>query len=352
MYAKIQRQLYEIYKKLEPNAEQIYGSDPNSNIIQLFIEENDENESETKDIKLTASEAHFNQTLNELTLNDDDPSNRLTLETCKRLLGAVSFGYGVFQICISFIPPNVIKLVKLFGFEGDRNVAIKAINFTSNSKDMRAPFADIVLLWYSTIATPLFNVTEADGLISLDDTKSILDKNLTKYDKSSLFLYFKGKYCRSLLNDSNASLICYEQASENSKHIREIQFISIYEIGWLHLQNLDYENSIKQFEVLHKDSKWSKSFNTYICAILQGCMGNFKLANQLVKDALKTISSQSRKPNPIELFSLKRNEYFKKNSINSKPICELLVIELLYLWSCFPYCEEKNLKKMLESNFF
>ena len=41
-------------------------------------------------------------------------------------------------------------------------------------------------------------------------------------------------------------------------------------------------------------------------------MGNFNLANQLVKEALKTLSSQSRKPNPIELFSLKRNEYFKK----------------------------------------
>lgn len=81
-------------------------------------------------------------------------------------------------------------------------------------------------------------------------------------------------------------------------------------------------------------------------------MGNFNLANQLVKEALKTLSSQSRKPNPIELFSLKRNEYFKKNSINSKPICELFVIELLYLWSCFPYCEENNLKRMLESNFY
>jgi hypothetical protein len=80
-------------------------------------------------------------------------------------------------------------------------------------------------------------------------------------------------------------------------------------------------------------------------------MGNFAQANALVKEAIKTVSSQSRKPNPIELYALKRNEYFKKNPITSKTVCELLVIEMLYLWVCFPYCEEKNLKRMLESKY-
>jgi hypothetical protein len=79
---------------------------------------------------------------------------------------------------------------------------------------MRAPFADIVLVWYSTVATPLFGITETDAVISEEDTRAILEKNLAKYSKSSLFLYLKGKYARSLLNDSQAALACYNQASE------------------------------------------------------------------------------------------------------------------------------------------
>lgn len=358
MYAKIQRQLYDIYKKLEPNAEQIYGSDPNSAMIQLFVEETETDDTTaaatTEDTK--AKQSQMDQALNELNLgdNDTDTDNAainepvLTLEVCKRLLGAVSFGYGLFQICLSFIPPNMLKLVKLIGFEVDRMVAIKAINFTSNSKDMRAPFADLVLLWYSAIATPLFAITEADGVINEEDTRLILEKNLAKYTKSSLFLYMKGKYCRTLLNDCAASLACFEQASENSKHIREIQFISIYEIGWLYLQPLEYDKAYKHFEVLHKESRWSKSFNTYICAILQGAMGHYDQANKLIKEAIKTVQAQTRKPNPIEMFSLKRTEYFKKNPIVDKHVCELLIIELMYLWVCFPYCEEKYLRRMLE----
>ncbi len=122
MYAKIQKQLYDIYKKMEPNAEQIYGSDPNSNLIQLWTEENDEDEKDaakqTSAEKNTAEVNNNNQDLmNELTISDEDVTGEggMSLETVKRLLGAVSFGYGLFQICLSFTPPNILKLIKVFG---------------------------------------------------------------------------------------------------------------------------------------------------------------------------------------------------------------------------------------------
>lgn len=67
--------------------------------------------------------------------NDDDDDNlsfksfdstsnetidQLSLYTIKRLLGSVSFGYGLFQIALSFVPPRIMKLIKFLGFEGDR----------------------------------------------------------------------------------------------------------------------------------------------------------------------------------------------------------------------------------------
>ena len=66
--------------------------------------------------------------------NDDDDDNdsfksfdesnetnhELSLYTVKRLLGSVSFGYGLFQIALSFVPPRIMKVIKFLGFEGDR----------------------------------------------------------------------------------------------------------------------------------------------------------------------------------------------------------------------------------------
>lgn len=353
MYAKIQRQLYGLYKQLEPNAEQIYGSDPSSSVLQLWMDENDESESDSKSKNSEdKSEDQLSEAINELSVTDDEVAVGMPLETVKRLLGAVSFGYGLFQICLSFMPPNILKLIKVFGFEGDRSLAIKAINFTSNSKDMRAPFADMILLWYSTQATPLFGLSEGDVLISNEDTKSILDKNLNKYQKSSLFYYFKGKYCRSLLKDLNAALSYYEQAAEYSNHIREIELISIYEIGWIYMTNLEYEKALNKFVILHKDSKWSRSFSTYICAILSGSMGNLNQANQYIKEALKIISSQTKKLNAIEIFTQKRCEFLKKNPIKSKSVSQLFVTELLYLWVCLPYASKENLQKLIKGFFY
>lgn len=340
-YSRIQKQLYEIYRKLEPNAKDIYGS--NSDITNFFIEENNE-EDKDKDEDENAAGG-----ISELTIEDDEiTDNGITLEAVKRLLGAVSFGYGVFQVCMSFMPPSAMKFIKILGFEGDRSTAIKAISFTSQSKDMRAPFADMVLLWYATIATPLFGLSEVDIRISDDDTKQIIAKNLAKYPKNSLFYYYNGKYVRMALKDLNSSLENYEIASKNSEHIREIQFIATYEIGWLHLQNLDYEKALQSFDILSKESKWSRSFNGYICAVLSGSLGKSDQANAYIKASLKIIAAQTKKKNPIEIFAVRRLEYFKKNPIKTVELCQLLCVEMLFLWICLPYCTEEKLRKMLD----
>ena len=58
-----------------------------------------------------------------------------------RLRGGVYFGYGLLNIILSLIPPKLMKLANLFGFHGDRRVGLEALEFASNSQDMKAPLA-------------------------------------------------------------------------------------------------------------------------------------------------------------------------------------------------------------------
>ena len=66
---------------------------------------------------------------------------QLSPDVIARLLGAVSFGYGTFQLCLSLIPPKILKVIEFLGFEGDRTTGLECLDFSSYSKDMKAPLA-------------------------------------------------------------------------------------------------------------------------------------------------------------------------------------------------------------------
>ncbi len=66
---------------------------------------------------------------------------RVTEEVLDRLKGSVSFGYGLFHLCISMVPPHLLKIVNLLGFPGDRHQGLASLAYASESKDMKAPLA-------------------------------------------------------------------------------------------------------------------------------------------------------------------------------------------------------------------
>ena len=58
-----------------------------------------------------------------------------------RLRAAVYFGYGMMNVVLSLIPPKLLRLANLLGFHGDRERGLQALEFCSQSQDMKAPLA-------------------------------------------------------------------------------------------------------------------------------------------------------------------------------------------------------------------
>jgi hypothetical protein len=97
--------------------------------MQILIDDNDDNNNETNKSDLAA------EGLNELTIEDDELTNNgISLDAVKRLLGAVSFGYGVFQIVLSFMPPNALKLIKFLGNHFDIDLKAFILLYVKKSK--------------------------------------------------------------------------------------------------------------------------------------------------------------------------------------------------------------------------
>jgi hypothetical protein len=121
IYTTIQKRLFELFKQIEPNAEQIYGTDPNKlSEIDMI---NNNNESVQLDGQFQADA--MNNADDDLCIIDQstvvdvqDTKQMGTALKIKQLLASVSFGYGIMQLCFSFLPPSIMKLLKFIGKYG------------------------------------------------------------------------------------------------------------------------------------------------------------------------------------------------------------------------------------------
>ena len=111
IYEKLHRELFDLYRAKDCNAEKDYGAKPGDNVVIIFENSNDIKTDNDDDDELSFKS--FDST-------SSDADHELSLYAVKRLLGSVSFGYGVIQIALSFVPPRIMKFIKIFGFESNR----------------------------------------------------------------------------------------------------------------------------------------------------------------------------------------------------------------------------------------
>uniref|UniRef100_V9KDQ1 Tetratricopeptide repeat protein 39C n=1 Tax=Callorhinchus milii TaxID=7868 RepID=V9KDQ1_CALMI len=281
--------------------------------------------------------------------SDQANDNHISAETASeaalsRLKGAVSFGYGLFHLCISMVPPNLLKIINLLGFPGDRLQGLSSLMYASESKDMKAPLATLALLWYHTVVRPFFALDGMDTQSGLKEAKEILRRKEAIYPNSSLFLFFKGRIQR-LECKINSALTSFQTALELATDQREIQHVCLYEIGWCSMIEMNFKDAHKCFARLKNESRWSQCYYAYLTAACQGATGETEKAQDVFKEVQKLFK---RKNNQIEQFSFKKAERFQKEK-PTKDLCVLAAIEVLYLWKALPNCSSSNLQRMSQA---
>ncbi|XP_016376654.1 tetratricopeptide repeat protein 39C [Sinocyclocheilus rhinocerous] len=270
-----------------------------------------------------------------------ESGGRVTEEVLDRLKGSVSFGYGLFHLCISMVPPHLLKIVNLLGFPGDRHQGLASLAYASESKDMKAPLATLALLWYHTVVQPFFALDGSDSRAGLLEAKAILQKKAMVYPNSSLFIFFKGRVQR-LECQINSALASFQDALEFSSDQREIQHVCLYEIGWCSMIEMNFEDAYRSFERLKNESRWSQCYYAYLTGVCQGASGDLEGAKAVFRDVQRLFK---RKNNQIEQFALKRAERLRKVSL-TRELCILGVVEVLYLWKALPNCSSSKLQLM------
>ncbi|TRY94415.1 hypothetical protein DNTS_027949 [Danionella cerebrum] len=247
----------------------------------------------------------------------------VTEEALDRLKGSVSFGYGLFHLCISMVPPHLLKIVNLLGFPGDRHQGLASLAYASESKDMKAPLATLALLWYHTVVQPFFALDGSDSHAGLQEAKAILHKKAMVYPNSSLFIFFKGRVQR-LECQINSALASFQDALEFASDQREIQHVLVQH---------DRDELRRCLQVLRAPEE-------------RGASGDLEGAKAIFQDVQKLFK---RKNNQIEQFALKRAERLRKVSL-TRELCILGVVEVLYLWKALSNCSSSKLQLMSQDS--
>lgn len=157
------------------------------------LRENPKMKKSTSKVSVTSDRSKASISSNSITSDGpiDDNDNEIPKELLDRLQGAVNFGYGTFQICISMIPPKILKIIEFLGFEGDRVLGLKALNYTSDSDAMNAPLATLGLLWYHTVLRPFFALDGANGYDAGKQSKFFSRKFHNTLERSAVkMMYF------------------------------------------------------------------------------------------------------------------------------------------------------------------
>ncbi len=109
LYSRIHKQLCDLLHKIEPNADLTFFSLDMNQVNELVIDSvADDDEAATNE-----EDEALQKTINELKTNEQ--GSEISADGVKRLLAAVSYGYGVFQMFMSFMPPTFLKLFKILG---------------------------------------------------------------------------------------------------------------------------------------------------------------------------------------------------------------------------------------------
>jgi len=99
------------------------------------------------------------------------------------LSGWVKYGTGMFNVLLSQLPPSVMTIAEMIGFEGDRDKGLKLLTECQEGPSFNAPFAGLLLLVYYLTIAPLTGDEIPGGM---DHAKAIIDVSAQPHTAHSI----------------------------------------------------------------------------------------------------------------------------------------------------------------------
>ncbi|GAA5827210.1 hypothetical protein JCM11251_001170 [Rhodosporidiobolus azoricus] len=260
-------------------------------------------------------------------------------EVDQDFLSGVRLGNGMISLILSLLPSTVLKIMDVFGFTGDREYALNTLMAAGawkagveqpllepEEEGIRRPIADMVLLLHHLVIASYLPV----GGVDIKTAGNILRYELDRYPDGIFFLYFSGRLhsTETSLDEATES---FHAAIEAQREYVQLGHICYWDLGLVSLAQGEWQKGYTCFELLNRESNWSKAVYAYAKAITLYESGQspdeVRSSMLRVPDLLQKIGGKSI---PIEKFISRRARKF----IAQGDRLTLPGIELAYVLNC------------------
>lgn len=257
---------------------------------------------------------------------------------------SVHFGFGVFNMVVSLLPPRIMALVSFLGFPSDREFGLDELELSQKLNSVRSPLATGALLSHHVFLQGAFCHSELHYKVP---AKRVLKLSLEHCPNGGIFLMFLGRQAR-LEKDSKLAIEHFKFAQKVQLNWQPLVHMCSYELAFTSMFLMDWETAIFHWDKLMVENKWSKGFYCYCKGVCQIANGDPGTAVETFKDISNLLGKSKKingKPLPVDRYiKRKYDRYLKGSQVG----LALPALELIYVWNGFPQMTEDLLIKRLE----
>jgi len=199
----------------------------------------------------------------------------------------VLLGTGTSSLMLSLLPARVLKIAEVFGYAGDRTVALDTLmsaggwtegnplpSFTEDNEGIRRPVCDMILLTFHLVISSVMPVSGTN----LETARNILDYNMKRYPNGKqrnfcprltsgiFFLYFQARMFSNECEPERANESLQTALDLELEYV-QLQHMCLWDSGCNYMQLTNWEGARQCFDILREESNWSRATYTYAAAV-------------------------------------------------------------------------------------
>lgn len=187
----------------------------------------------------------------------------------------VLLGTGTSSLMLSLLPSKVLKVAEVFGYAGDRDMALKTLMsaggwsddsdvpaYNETNEGVRRPICDMILLTFHLVISVLMPVSGVD----VKAARKILSYNMRRYPDGIFFLYFQARL-HSNEGEPELANKSLQKALDLDLEYVQLQHMCLWDFGCNYFQLNDWNGSRQCFDILRRESNWSRAVYTYATAV-------------------------------------------------------------------------------------
>jgi len=256
------------------------------------------------------------------------------------LRSGVYFGMGCCMLVLSLLEPRMLRFMEGVGFAADRRQALRLFERAGGwtrdkveprigalQEGARRPLCDLAILLYHLVIPTSVPLPDVD--LTLADR--VLSWNLHRFPQGTFYLFFS-----SLLYGSQAlpekAIECFRTAIDSQREYKQLHHLCFWRLSLTYLGMGEYDRALACYDVLVRESNWSKAIYQYAKAALLYEASPLRRSQAAM--AMKQVPALAKKMAgrhvPFERFVMCKAAKFERQSMLGLP-----ALEFVYMWNGF-----------------